>query len=375
MATEYKLSYTGAEINEKLGKIDVLLNEIANLGTVYIGKEKPTDGTLYWLDTSDTETETETVTYNVTKNLTNATIDNAAETVAEKSSYAATLTADEGCALSSVTVTMSDVDITSTSYDAGNVYIASVTGDIVITAVAVETAETVLYTVTNNLVNLSTSNSAVSVEKGTSYTATLTVAEGYAFDTVTVTMGGADVTADVYADGVINITAVTGDVVVTAVGVVKDMTFDDSNVYKNTTVDTGAAELAFSPTTTPTYNEFMSLDVEKLYFCFYPYDAYKKTMRIRGRYTAGWGMEVLAQNITIAQATNGTYTFITNAWDKYSESGYVVFEIDVAALKVGIQEMYDSGKLDDTKEKHLMIGSQLNVADGSTAYLLYKYNG
>lgn len=33
MATEYKLSYTGAEINEKLGQIDGLFEEIANLQT------------------------------------------------------------------------------------------------------------------------------------------------------------------------------------------------------------------------------------------------------------------------------------------------------------------------------------------------------
>lgn len=31
MATEYKLSYTGAEINEKLGQIDGLFEEIADL--------------------------------------------------------------------------------------------------------------------------------------------------------------------------------------------------------------------------------------------------------------------------------------------------------------------------------------------------------
>ena len=214
--TEAGKAADAAIVGDQLGNLS---KAIAELGTVYIGKDKPTDGTMYWLDTSDTENEPETATYTVTKNLTNATIDNVAETVAEKSSYAATLTAVEGYALSSVTVIMGGVDITSTSYDAGNVYIASVTGDIVITAVAVETAETVLYTITNNLVNVNTSNTAISAEDGTSYTATLTVADGYDLDSVTVTMGGADVTADVYADGVITIEAVTGDVVITATAV------------------------------------------------------------------------------------------------------------------------------------------------------------
>lgn len=207
-----------ADLTEVNERIDKLSEAIAELGTVYIGKEKPTDGTLYWLDTSDAETEPETVTYTVTKNLTNATIDNAAETVAEKSSYAATLTADEGYALSSVVVTMNGVDITATAYSNGNIYIASVTGDIVITAVSVKIS-TVVYTITNNLLNVANSNPAVSVEENAEYSATLTPATDYELGTVTVTMGGVDITADAYADGVINILAITGDVVISATGI------------------------------------------------------------------------------------------------------------------------------------------------------------
>lgn len=72
------------------------------------------------------------------------------------------------------------------------------------------------YTISNELVNVTSNNSVASVTEGASYTATLTAADGYNLDSVTVIMGGVDVTADVYADGVITIPAVTGNVEIVA---------------------------------------------------------------------------------------------------------------------------------------------------------------
>ena len=76
------------------------------------------------------------------------------------------------------------------------------------------------YTITNELVNVKSSNSTSSVNEGASYTATLTAVEGYEISNVTVTMGGADVTASVYANGVITISSVTGNVEIIASAVV-----------------------------------------------------------------------------------------------------------------------------------------------------------
>ena len=72
-------------------------------------------------------------------------------------------------------------------------------------------------TITNNLTNATSSNAAVSINKSSSYTATITAADGYTLDgaTVTVTMGGTDITSSAYADGVINIPNVTDDIVIT----------------------------------------------------------------------------------------------------------------------------------------------------------------
>lgn len=78
--------------------------------------------------------------------------------------------------------------------------------------------------VTNNLTNTSNSNTSNRVVKGASYTATITPdRETVQITSVTVTMGGVDVTADVYSDGVITIPSVTGDVVITVVGEVQSI--------------------------------------------------------------------------------------------------------------------------------------------------------
>ena len=72
------------------------------------------------------------------------------------------------------------------------------------------------HTVTNTLTHVSTNNTATQVEDQGSYTATLTADEDYTIQSVTVTMGGADISS-CYANGVVSIPSVTGDVVITAV--------------------------------------------------------------------------------------------------------------------------------------------------------------
>lgn len=70
------------------------------------------------------------------------------------------------------------------------------------------------YTVTNNLTDVTNSNSATTASGF--YSASLSAEDGYTIS-VTITMGGVDITADVYTeDGTILITEVTGDIVITA---------------------------------------------------------------------------------------------------------------------------------------------------------------
>lgn len=82
---------------------------------------------------------TPAVTYTITNRLTNVMSSNNAATIRENRAYTATLSLASGATLDSVSVTMGGVDITSTSWDSANmtISIASVTGDVVITAKAV----------------------------------------------------------------------------------------------------------------------------------------------------------------------------------------------------------------------------------------------
>lgn len=73
------------------------------------------------------------------------------------------------------------------------------------------------WTVTNTLTECTTSNASVQTLKGEPYTATITASAGYQLTgaTVSVTMGGTDITATAYSNGVIFIPAVTGALVIT----------------------------------------------------------------------------------------------------------------------------------------------------------------
>lgn len=154
-------------------------------------------------------------TYTITNNLTNVTTNNSANSIQENASYSATLTANSGYNMSSIAVTMGGTNITNSVVSGNVITIPSVTGNVVITATATQQQATT-YTVTNNLTNITNSNSAVSVVEGSSYSATLSANDGYELSTATVTMGGIDITSTAYSNGTITIDSVTGDIVITA---------------------------------------------------------------------------------------------------------------------------------------------------------------
>lgn len=75
---------------------------------------------------------------------------------------------------------------------------------------------TVYYAVQNKLTRVTSDNTALSIESGKAYSATLTADEGCEMKEVIVTMGGTDITATAYSGGVVTIAEVTGNVVITA---------------------------------------------------------------------------------------------------------------------------------------------------------------
>lgn len=94
----------------------------------------------YGADIDRTIPYKDAITYSVSYTLTDVTSSNTSETAVEGTAFSTTLSVGSGYALDTVTVKMSGSTITSSCYDPenGRINIANVTGDIVITAKAVE---------------------------------------------------------------------------------------------------------------------------------------------------------------------------------------------------------------------------------------------
>lgn len=188
-----------------------------------------TPETLHWYQT-------------ITKNLTGCTINNSASQVEYGDSYTATITADDGKELTSVVIKMGGVDITATAYTAGSgaINITKVTGAVTITAVA--SVPSVTYTITLNLTNCASSNTANTIAEGASYTTTLSPTGTYKkLGTITVTMGGTDISASAVSGSTITIANVTGDIVITCAAVITNI-IDTIGISADTRLSTSSGD-------------------------------------------------------------------------------------------------------------------------------------
>ena len=87
------------------------------------------------------------------------------------------------------------------------------------------------YTITNNLIGVVNSNNATVINDGDSYSANLTAIDSQkSIKTVSITMGGIDITSTAYNNGVITIANVMGDIVITASVYLAYYDTDDDNV-------------------------------------------------------------------------------------------------------------------------------------------------
>lgn len=90
-----------------------------------------------------------------------------------------------------------------------------------------------------DLHNVTLSNNVSSVEKGSSYSTTLTIASEATADSISisVTMGGIDVTSNVLSENTITIPNVTGDVNITASAYIEEtISWGGSGVYRDSSV-------------------------------------------------------------------------------------------------------------------------------------------
>ena len=178
----------------------------------------------------------------ITKNLTGCTVNNSLSKVEYGDSYTATITADDGKGLTSVVIKMGGVDITSTAYTAGSgaINITKVTGAVTITAVA--TMPSVTYTITRNLTNVASSNTANSIAEGASYNTTLTPTGTYKkLGDISVTMGGADISSSAASGNNISISKVSGNMVITCKAVITNI-IDTIGISANTRISTSSGD-------------------------------------------------------------------------------------------------------------------------------------
>lgn len=180
-------------------------------GHVSIAAQKTMPMVIYSKDPDSEATE-----YAVTQNLTNVTSSFTDEKVNANDPLTVTLTADTHYDLDSVTVSMGGVDITSTVYNSetGEIAITNVTATVLITASAAK----ITHAVTQNLTNVTSTFSGSTVDDGAAFTATLEAESTYTMGTVTVEMGGTDITSTAYDSGTgeVSIADVTGAIEITA---------------------------------------------------------------------------------------------------------------------------------------------------------------
>lgn len=83
-------------------------------------------------------------------------------------------------------------------------------------ALSTQNTPTDVWSIVLNLTYVTSTNTAFSVKKGESYITTIVATTNYTINSVTVVMGGVDITNTVYNNGVITINSVTGNITITA---------------------------------------------------------------------------------------------------------------------------------------------------------------
>ena len=99
----------------------------------------------------------------------------------------------------------------------------------------IDSPPTETFTILNTLVNVTNSNGATSIASGSAYSATLSVESGYTWGTVTITMGGTDITSTAYNSSTheISIASVTGDLVIVASATAPVTTYTITNALSH----------------------------------------------------------------------------------------------------------------------------------------------
>ena len=116
--------------------------------------------------------------------------------------------------------------------------------NITVTVNNIDTPPVTYYSITNKLTGCTNSNTSTQVEENKSYSATIAPLTNYQMNSITVTMGGVDITSTVVNGNNISISNVTGNIIITAVAIEKAEEFNVSWELGNIDSNTGGDKSA-----------------------------------------------------------------------------------------------------------------------------------
>ena len=219
------------------------------------------------------------------------------------------------------------------------------------------------YTVTNNLAtNLVTNNNATRVNENASYAATISSSHvDYQVNTITVTMGGTNITSTAVTGNEISIASVTGNIVITATALFYPSVDTNYNTLTVTSAGTGilGVKLHAQPTQSQTvslYSETLTLSSNSLTFTTSNWDTYQS-------------VTVTAPSV---DTTTYAYINITNSDPMMTES-----TIMVTVKELSYEDLVDTTI--PTTGQHVLTASDFDdtsayTVGGANFLRLYGYN-
>ncbi len=314
----------------------------------------------------DTPTPTPTY-YSVTYSLSHVTSSTSTASVAQGSSFAATLTAASGYTLSSVSIKMGGTDITSSAYNASTrvISIASVTGNVTITVTAV--AATVAVT------SVSLNKSTLSLTEGSSETLTATVLPSNATNkTVTWTVSPSGYAT--VSGGVVSAVK-AGSCTITATAGGKSATCAVTVTASSVTLPTPVYKLAAAKTFAAANKEYIDTGI-KLFETISPQPSWTILMEVQGdNLTAVGDTYVLAHCMEESSPWPGLNIAIWNGkgdlgLNLYKASGQLVNLSYLNENKVRIAIQIDGATF--TTRTNTSMGNYTSAAISSYAYTVDK---
>lgn len=208
------------------------------------------------------------------------------------------------------------------------------------------------YTISLNLApNIVSSNTATKVAEGNAYTTTISSSDpDYQLDSITVTMGGTDITSSTVSGNTVNIASVTGDISITATAICFPAVVTDESELTIASSGTGrlGVKLHSQPTQTQTvavYSDGLTLDTSTLTFTASNWNTY----------------QYVDIDAPAVDSTTYTYILLTNSDPLMTES-----TVMVTVKELGYEDLVDTT---------IPTGAHVLTADDFTEVKAYSYGG